>query len=186
MIQVTNHLKEFENYNFILPEFKKETKLHMIRIRFGTSTFDRVTRLLKANFVDKLSHFGGTAGLFTGCSFISTFELIPLAVALLIMLGQFLTNRNKESKTDRVQEIKTKENEKTNEDIDHKLNAIIQKIASIEMNINQTLKTLEKEVKEKVDIHVHVMEQRIEKKMANNQLALNQKNMGQIHKPSMI
>ena len=166
-------MKFFENYNFILLEFKKGTKLHMIRIRFGSSTLDRVTRLLKANFVDKLSHFGGTAGLFTGGSFISAFELIPFVVTLLIMLGQFLTNKNKKLKTVQAQESKAKETEKTNEDIDKKFNNITQKIASIERDFNKTLtalESLEKEVKEKVDVRVveTVIEKKIDQAIVGN------------------
>ena len=78
----------------------------MVRIRFGTFSFDRVTRLLKANLVDKLSHFGGTAGLFTGGSFFSVFEFLPLFMTLLIMLFQFFTNKNKKLKTMTVLEPK--------------------------------------------------------------------------------
>ena len=75
-MKVSNKLKKIENNTFVLLEHKKETKLHMVRIRFGTFSFDRVTKLLKASWIDKLSHFGGTAGLFTGCSFISAFEFL--------------------------------------------------------------------------------------------------------------
>ena len=145
----------------------------MIRIRFGTYTFDRVTRLLKANFVDKLSHFGGTAGLFTGGSFISVFELILFVVTLLIMLGQFLTNKIKKLKTVQAQESKANETEKTNEDIDKKFNNITQKIVSMERDFNKTLmalESLEKEVKEKVDVRAveKVIEKKIDQEIIGN------------------
>ena len=143
----------------------------MVRIRFGTFSFDRVTRLLKANLVDKLSHFGGTAGLFTGGSFFSVFEFLPLFMTLLIMLFQFFTNKNKKLKTIQVEESKAKENEKNkfgvefhkNEDIDEKINDIARKFASFQRDFNQTLRGLEKEIKKKVD--VHLMEKTIEKKI---------------------
>ena len=157
----------------ILLEFKKETKLHMIRVRFGTFSFDRVTKLLKANLVDKLSHFGGTAGLFTGFSFISAFEFIPFVMTLLIMLCQFLTSKKGKLRSIQVQKFETKENENPNEDIDLKLNHIAQKIAPLEREVNvyrqkmvndlQTLEALEKEVKDKVD--VNGMEKKIQEKI---------------------
>ena len=123
----------------------------MIRIRFGTSSLDRVTKQLRLNWIDKVSYFGGTAGLFTGCSFISAFEFLPFVVTLLIMFGQFLTNKNKKLKTLQVQEFKAKENERTNEDFDLMFNNITQKFASFE----RALESLEKEVKEKVDCSCH-------------------------------
>ena len=51
--------------------FKKDTHLHMIRVRFGGFSLLKITKGLKANWVDKLSHFGGTAGLFSGVSYIT-------------------------------------------------------------------------------------------------------------------
>ena len=137
----------------------------MIRIRFGTFTFDRVTRLLKANWFDKLSHIGGTVGLFTGVSFISVFEIIPFVVTLLIIPCQYyLTNKNKKIETVQGHESNATKMEKTNGDINQKLNDIIaQKLASFEKDFKETLNALEKEVKEKVD--VNIMEKAIEKKL---------------------
>ena len=112
----------------------------MVRIRFGTFSLDRVTKLLKANWIDKLSHFGGTAGLFTGCSFISVFEVLPFVGTLLIMLCQYLMNKKKKSKTVLVQESEANKNEKTYEDIDQKLNVITRKLESLEKEVKNEKK----------------------------------------------
>ena len=50
----------------ILQVYDRRTKLHWVRIYFGTPTFDRITKDEKANFEDKLSTIGGTMGLLTG------------------------------------------------------------------------------------------------------------------------
>ena len=66
----------------------------MIRISFGDKTFDTIRRDVRATTVDKLSHFGGTAGLFTGFSAISPVEfLVFVCFAFLIMLYEFVRNR---------------------------------------------------------------------------------------------
>ena len=90
-------------------------------------------------------------------------------MTLPIILCQSLKNKNKKLKRFQVQEYKAKENEKTIEDINQKISIITQKFASFERDFNKTLRSLEKEAKEKVD--VHVMEQKIEKKI--NQLSIN-------------
>ena len=100
------------NNDYILPVFKKETKLHMIRISLGTFSYDRVTKLVKANFVDKLSHFGGTAGLFTGFSFISVFECLTFLISLLLMLCGLLADSKKNTNIVKVQEYGASEKEK--------------------------------------------------------------------------
>ena len=62
-----------------------ETKLHMIRVRFGGFSVLKITKGLKANWVDKLSHFGGTAGLFTGVSYITLFEILSIIAISIFM-----------------------------------------------------------------------------------------------------
>ena len=131
----------------ILSVFKFETKLHMIRIRFGTFSYDRVTRLLKANFVDKLSHFGGTAGLFTGFSFISVFECLTFSVSLLLMFFHFLTNKDMKRNIVEVEEYKEKGNEKTNgqeiQELEKELLACKNKLERLEKNMDVLEKKFE-------------------------------------------
>ena len=91
--------------NLILLVFKKKTELHMIRIRFGTFSVDRITKSLKANLEYKLSHFGGTAGLFNGFSIISVFEFLAFGVSLLILLYKFSFGKNQQSNVTKVKEF---------------------------------------------------------------------------------
>lgn len=66
----------------------------MIRISFRAKTFDTIQKDVRATTVDKLSHLGGTAGLFTGVSAISAMEfLFFFCIAFLIMLYEFVRNR---------------------------------------------------------------------------------------------
>ena len=62
--------------NLIYLELKRSTKLHRVKIYFGTPTFDRITKDQKANFATKLSTIGGTMGLLTGFSVISGVEFL--------------------------------------------------------------------------------------------------------------
>ena len=64
-----------------------------MRIKFDTSTFDRVTKDQAAKFVDMLSAIGGTMGLLTGFSIISGVEIIYFG--LKIMLKYVCTLRKK-------------------------------------------------------------------------------------------
>ena len=69
----------------------------MVRISFRAKTFDTIRKDVRATTVDKLSHFGGTAGLFTGFSAISPVEfLVFVCFAFLIMLYEFVRNRFRE------------------------------------------------------------------------------------------
>ena len=61
-------------------------ELKIIRIRFASISFDKITKDVSANLIDKLSHFGGTAGLFNGFSIISVFEILVFILTLLINL----------------------------------------------------------------------------------------------------
>ena len=89
----------------LLLVFEKTTTLHMFRIRFATFSYDIITKDLKTNIFDKFSHFGGTAGLFTGFSYISIFEFIIFIFKLFYDLYLFLKNYNKTSKVVEVQEF---------------------------------------------------------------------------------
>merc|ERR1712208_91456 len=81
-IKVNNSSKS-EVLNIFCAEFKKEKNLHMIRIRIDTFSFDKITKGVKANLMEKLSHFGGTAGLFNGFTIICIFELIVFGITLI-------------------------------------------------------------------------------------------------------
>jgi len=81
----------------------------MIRIRFDTFTFDRITKGVKANLMEKLSHFGGTAGLFNGFTIICIFELLTFGIALLSIYCKY---EKKESNSVEVEEIQKYRNEK--------------------------------------------------------------------------
>ena len=58
----------------------------MLRVRFGGFSVLKITKGLKANWVDKISHFGGTAGLLTGVSYITFFEIIEIIVISFCMI----------------------------------------------------------------------------------------------------
>ena len=70
--------------------FKRHTKLHWVKIYLATSTFDRITKDEKANFVAKLSAIGGTFGLLTGFSLISGVETFYFAAKILVSLVRML------------------------------------------------------------------------------------------------
>ena len=54
----------------------KRNRLRFVKIKFDTSTFDKVTKDQAAKFVDILSAIGGTMGLLTGFSIISGVEIL--------------------------------------------------------------------------------------------------------------
>ena len=70
--------------NFLLDYDMEKKKLRFIRIKFDTSTFDRVTKDRAAKFVDMLSAIGGTMGLLTGFSIISGVEILYFVVKIFI------------------------------------------------------------------------------------------------------
>ena len=68
----------------------------MIRISFGAKTFNTIQMDVRATTVDKLSHFGGTAGLFTGFSALSPMDFLYFfCFAILIMLYEFVRNKTR-------------------------------------------------------------------------------------------
>ena len=109
-------------------EFAKAINLHMIRVRIGTFSFDKITRGVKANTFDKLSHFGGTAGLFNGFSFISLCELFILFFTLLIQyFPTFFKKMENRSNVVEVKEFQANKNGKSTCDIERQLNDMSQK-----------------------------------------------------------
>ena len=77
-------------------EMEKEEILKVIRIKFDTPTFDRITMDKSAKFVDQLSAIGGTMGLLTGFSIISAVEIIYFVIRALIKLFLRRNQMNKE------------------------------------------------------------------------------------------
>ena len=65
-----------------LKGFQRNTKLHWVEILFNTPTFDKIKMDERANFVVKMSSFGGTMGLLTGFSLISLVEMIFFALKI--------------------------------------------------------------------------------------------------------
>ena len=66
-----------------LKGFQRNTKLHWVEISFNTPTFDKIKMDERANFVVKMSSFGGTMGLLTGFSLISLVEIIFFALKII-------------------------------------------------------------------------------------------------------
>ena len=58
--------------------------MRKVRIYFGATTFDRITKDSAAKFVDMLSAIGGTMGLLTGFSIISGVEILYFAFMFII------------------------------------------------------------------------------------------------------
>ena len=106
----------------------------MVRIRFDTYSIDKITKGIKVNWFDKVSHFGGTAGLFNGFTIIALFELLAFifasALESLILLIQFcksMKNEKKQLNIIEVEEIHSKENENTKNDINKMLEDLVRK-----------------------------------------------------------
>ena len=143
----------------------------MVRIRFGTFSFDKVKKSLKANFVDKLSHFGGTAGLFNGFSFISVFEFLPFTISLLIIISkfQFTWKLN----VVEAENINSKETEKKNEERMRKFKDITQRFQALQTEIylyqnkmsekHKKFETVRQALKKK--LNVHDMEKKMDEMM---------------------
>ena len=69
-----------------LKGFQRNTKLHWVEILFNTPTFDKIKMDERANFVVKMSSFGGTMGLLTGFSLISLVEIIFFALKITLSI----------------------------------------------------------------------------------------------------
>ena len=96
----------------------------MLRVRFGGFSVLKITKGLKATLIDKLAHFGGTAGLFTGVSYIFLFEVVKLIVLSFIMLCQSEENKDKIAKDE---ESQFKEYENEMKDLKEKVDNYTQK-----------------------------------------------------------
>ena len=82
------------NYSYLDFEMKRN-KLRFVKIKFDTSTFDKVTKDQAAKFVDILSAIGGTMGLLTGFSIISGVEILYFAVKITMKYFQSFREENK-------------------------------------------------------------------------------------------
>ena len=147
MIQVkylaTWSLKKFTTF---CTELEQEQNLHMIRIRFGTFKLVYITKDVKAKWIDKVSHFGGTAGLFNGFAIIAIFEFIPLGIDLILQLCESVKNKGKKPNV-----VKVKESEETNcPDIMNLLDDMTQNFEAIQNEVD----AMKREIKNMVDIHV--------------------------------
>ena len=126
----------------LLLVFEKRTTLHMFRIRFETFSYDIISKDLNENIFDKFSHFGGTAGLFTGFSYISIFEFLIFIFKLFYELCLFLKNYDKTLKIVKVREFQPK-------DISNEFEKVNSKIFYIEQKLDN-LKSLE-DITHKID-----------------------------------
>ena len=67
----------------IFIDYELTMKLRSVKIYFGATTFDQITKDRAAKFVDMISAIGGTLGLFTGFSLISAVEIVYFGIKLL-------------------------------------------------------------------------------------------------------
>ena len=116
--------------------------LHTVRIRFGTFSYDKLTKGVKANLMKKFSHFGGTAGLCNGFSVISVFEFFAYGVSLLIILYKFIRQRG-ETNVESTEETQPKEiKEKTKDE---------ERLERLGKYIDSKIEALERKNDEKYD-----------------------------------
>ena len=145
----------------------------MIRVRFGGFSLLKITKGLKANWVDKLSHFGGTAGLFSGVSTITFFEILEFIIIAFFALCKYKENKVKISKDLEAKKIQSKEYENKIEDLKKKFDAMEKRMIVNNYTItedNQYFETYEK----KLDILRKKMDA-MDKKMDNKMDTIDKK-----------
>ena len=135
----------------------------MVRIRFGTFSFNEITKGIKTNMNDKLAHLGGTLGLFNGFSIISCFEFLKFGVALIIHIYNNWKHKGTKSNNLKAEELQLDEKKETNENIEKKVNDMTHMVEDIQNDIDDMKLAL----KEKVD--AHVVENTYEKKKQKQQ-----------------
>ena len=104
---------------------------------------------------DKLSHFGGTAGLFNGFTIISVFEFLGFGVSMLLVFYNFFMKKDQNSNIIEAQVFQSTANSEIDEDIwfkklgemETKLN--LYKYKMIEGN--QKLEEFENKINEKME-----------------------------------
>ena len=67
-------------------EYDSSNNLRYVRIYFGATTFDKITKDRSAKFVDMLSAIGGTMGLLTGFSIISGVEIVYFGSKIILKM----------------------------------------------------------------------------------------------------
>ena len=70
--------------------------MRFVRIYFHATTFDKITKDKAAKFVDMLSAIGGTMGLLTGFSIISSVEIFYFATKILFNFAKKKLNKKRE------------------------------------------------------------------------------------------
>ena len=134
----------------------------MLRVRFGGFSALKITKGLKANWVDKASHFGGTVGLFTGVSYITLFEVINI---IIISLGIPCKSKVKEVEA---KKCPCKENEKTIEDMKKKFEALERRLIVHDytlMEDNQNFEAYKTKLLEIVGKKMHTIDNKMDNKM---------------------
>ena len=84
-------------YGGIKCTYKVEENLEVVEIIFDTTTFDKITRDAKTNFVTKISTIGGTLGLFSGFSILSGVEIVYFISKIVLLLFKNSKNIKKQS-----------------------------------------------------------------------------------------
>ena len=120
----------------------------MVRIRFDTSSFYKITKEVKTNLVDKIAHLGGTFGLFNGFTAIALFEFIPFVIAFLIQQYNAWKNKGKLSIGSKVEVFQSNEKKETSNDAEKQLHDFAQKIEVIRNHID----TLNTALGDKMDV----------------------------------
>ena len=110
----------------------------------------------------KVSHFGGTAGLFNGFAIIVVFEFLHFGIALIIELFKRLKKKGNQSNVVKARECQGNEDNKANSDIKNKLDAMI----PIFENIQKKVDASERDMKKLVEINVleDIINKKIHKK----------------------
>ena len=79
--------------HFLKSDLDSYMDLKYVRIYFGATTFDRITKDRAAKFVDMLSAIGGTMGLLTGFSIISGVEIVYFGVKIILQIFRVRFNK---------------------------------------------------------------------------------------------
>ena len=104
----------------------------MYKIYFDTFSYTVIKKDLKANIIDKLSHFGGTAGLLTGFSFLTAFEILLFLFTFLCDLILFF---KKPAQTSTILEVKESQPNQEEMKIEKLKDQLFQKFEVIEKEL---------------------------------------------------
>ena len=135
----------------------------MVRIRFGTFRFLKIRKGVKANWIVKVSHFGGTAGLFNGFAIIVVFEFLHFGIVLITELYKRLKNKGSQSNVVKVRECELNENNEANCDIKKELDAMIHNFETVKKEMDASKRDI------KILVDINVLEDIINKKYLETQ-----------------